>query len=156
MSLVALQFKTGDSGGREDGQTGFPETPCPPGKVLHHLQLPAAATPVKPALPYRVWHQNEQRGAWLSREDSSVSSYSFFFFRISGYFGLSHQKQACYFNATIEPISLHSDPCLLAASVSGTDRRDHLQHCARVAHKARAGGLGASLASQKCTARPTS
>jgi len=79
---LAARFKTGlrlEAGG--DGRTDRQASQrcrASPGKVLHHRQLPAAATPVKPALPYRVWHQNEQRGAWLLHDDSDVSSHPFF------------------------------------------------------------------------------
>lgn len=47
-----------------------------PLKVLHPPEL-SAAVPVKPALPYRVCHHNQQRGPWLLHEDSNISSLSF-------------------------------------------------------------------------------
>lgn len=47
-----------------------------PLKVLHSLELPAAV-PVKPALPYRICHQHQQRGAWFLHEDTNISSLSF-------------------------------------------------------------------------------
>lgn len=66
-------------GRQEDGQTG-----CAPLKGAAPLELPAGGTapvsqliPAKPALPYRIWHQKQQRGDWLLHEDSNISSLSF-------------------------------------------------------------------------------
>lgn len=135
---LRLETHGGGDGWQEDGQTDCPETLCPPGKVLHHLQ---------PQQQLLLWNQlcravsgtktsNVMLGFWMKTATTPAT----FYLHISSCFALSQQKPACYLSAATELVSLHSGLCLLTASVSGADQRKHLQHRAWAAHKALAGG----------------